>query len=304
MKRNVFFIVFLLACFSLAIWFHQTSVRTVERTLTVPSSPVERIATEPISTNEGDRTIAAQDQAQQEETRQQLTQEKQELERLRQDLDNLKSQQAQQVEKRILSYPTRISQDNQRIENMMSLLREHRLAEDDVNKTAQDYLREQSSAAQLAYEQIEQAIRSLEDSRTRTQEQIDYWNSFPPLVQPDQKAEYERLQNLKATLEQELQDLRAQKVQLSMAVLERTRAIHQMARQTKEDLIANENLIQDEIFSARNEITQIQQEQNRIRLNSGSLTEQMRKAQNDYQEQERKVKELEASLSDHNTETR
>lgn len=225
----------------------------------------------------------------------QLAAEKQNLEQLQINLNKLKAQQVQQQQQLTLSYPNRVEQNKSEIQQLTGQLQEHRLAEDDLHETTLDSLRNQSSEATYARDQIDFAIETAQDNLQQTLALINYWQSNL-LLTPEQQSALADLQNQFINQRQQLDFLRRQRVNISAQVLNQTRTISEVARQTKDDLLANEAAIQDRIAFLQNELVQIQQAQTQIQTSNKSLDGQINEMQNAYNKQLERVQTIEATL--------
>lgn len=224
---------------------------------------------------------------------QQLEQEKQNLEQQKSNLEALKNQQFQQSQQIGVLYPSQITGYNIQIQNLTDVLQNLKTAERDITQTASAILQEQNSAAQLARDQIDPGIASLEQNILQTQEQIYVWtNNIFPLT-PGQQLLLENLQTSLASQKQQLAVLRAQKLNISAEVLRQTRLINSASQQQKSELIESQTAIQDEIFSLRAEIERLHSAYAQVRMSYLPLNQQISQAQKNYDEQVKKVKALE-----------
>jgi chromosome segregation ATPase len=194
-----------------------------------------------------------------------------------------------------LAYPARISETSDQISDLMDILQAHRLAENDVNQAAANALREQSSSMAAARDEIEQNIRFLQQDIQRTQEQIDYWRVNSNDL-TEQAAQLEALQNQLSSQQQQMEDLRLRRIEISTRVLEQRRQIASAAQQERADLINSENSIREQISFLRQEISRLQNARNQTRMSSNSLNDQIRQAEQETSQQEQKVRALEAGM--------
>jgi hypothetical protein len=225
-----------------------------------------------------------------------LVAEHQKLEDMRQNLFNLRSQQSQNDQMMTLNSPARISENDQRIRNLLNLLQAHRLSENDVDQAANQALRDQNSQAQADRDQIDVSIQTVTDQIHQIEEQFNYTQIQPPLNAEDQRTTLDNLANQRVALIDQLNSLRLQRAQISANSLNQTRAIQGAAQRDKTDLIANETAIEDEIGTLQDEIQEIQQAREQERMSSQSLSQQIRDAERAYNDQAVKIKNLEKSI--------
>ena len=226
----------------------------------------------------------------------QLVIERQNLETIQNNLNQLKARQIQEQQQLALAFPARAAQNSNEIRNLSEDLQEHQKAENDIAEDVQSSLREQSSETQLARDQIEFEIQSAQENLQQTLAQINYWQSNF-LLTPEQQTSLVDLQNQFISQRDQLEILRQQKVYISAIVLNQTRAINEVARQSKEQLISSETEIQDRISALRNELTQLEQAQNQIRVSSKNLETQIAEAQKSYDLQLERIRNMESTLS-------
>lgn len=228
---------------------------------------------------------------------QQLEQEKQNLEQQKSILETLKNQQFQQSQQIGVLYPSQLTSYNLQIQNLTDVLQNLKTTERDITQTATAILQEQNSAAQLARDQIDPLIASLEQNILQTQEQIYVWtNNIFPLTSSQQQL-YENLKNLLESQKQQLAILREQKLNISAEVLRQTRLVNSASQQQKSELVESQTAIQDEIFSLRAEIERLQATYSQARMNYAPLSQQISQAQKNYDEQFKKVKALEEATT-------
>ena len=180
-----------------------------------------------------------------------LADEKEQLENQKQQLETLKRQQAQENFNIGYSYPTQVTTDNNQIQNLIDILNSLRSSENDINQKTAALIREQSSALQLARDQLYPTISTLEQNILQTQEQIYTWtnNIFP--LNEQQKLLLQDLLNTLAEQKNQRDILIERRLELSTNALKQIQYINAASQQQKEDLIEYQNEVQSEIYSLR-----------------------------------------------------
>jgi predicted nucleic acid-binding Zn-ribbon protein len=233
----------------------------------------------------------------------QISQEEQNLQQRAQILNTLKAQKSEQDQQSNLGYASQVRIRNLEIQNLADDLQTQRLAENDISQATATALRDQSSAAQVAYQQIDQNIQATETAIQQTQEQIHYWQQSLVNI-TEQQSQLEQLQITLANLRQQLNDLKLQRLNIASQVLARNRSIEAQSQAQKTNLIENESAIQARISDLRNELRQLQDSRDRRQLSSVSLDEQIRQSQSAVDQQMQKIKNLESSLQTRQEELR
>ena len=227
-----------------------------------------------------------------------LEQEKQKLMTLRQTIQGLQQQrqeQARQTGAANSSRMSKVTQDNEQIQNLLDILQEDRLAENDLNEAAANSLREQNSAAQAARDEVDQNIELQTQEIQRTQDQISAL-PFTSYIESEDEARLADLQNILAAQQQRLGELRAQRVDISANVMNQTQAVTQTTEQNKAVVVSDEGSIRNQIESLRTEISQLQSSRGQVRSSSYSpIDSQLRQARQAYVNQEMRVRALEAN---------
>lgn len=228
-------------------------------------------------------------------SQQQLEYEKQNLIPLKQNLDTLKSQQAQQYQQVGFLYPSQITSYNIQIQNLTDILQNLKNSQTDIDQRTAVILKELAARAQLQRLQIEPGIASLERDILQTQEQMYIWTNTTFTLNSDQRLLLESLQNTLKSQKQQLAILQEQRLNIAAEELRQTSLINSAAQQQKAELAESQEAIQDEIFSIRAEIEGLQSAYAQAKMSYRPLTQQISQAQQGYDEQLKKIKMLEAS---------
>lgn len=294
-QKDVFYIIVLLLF--IAIFWNvkkgNMGSHTAVQSATVAKSTAQAPSRNPAIA--GEPLKKQQDLAQSIQLQNQLVIERQNLEQIQNNLNLLKARQIQEQQQLQLSYPARASQNTNEIQNLSEILQEHRRAENDVTEDVQSSVRDQASNAQLAKDQIEFEIQTAQENLQQTLAQINYWQSNF-LLTPEQQTVLNDLQNQFIDQRNQLDLLRQQRVNISASVLAQTRMINEVARQTKEQILSSEAEIQDRITALQNELIQLEQAQDQIRVSSKTLDTQIAETQKTYDLQVERIRNMENTL--------
>ena len=294
-QKDVFYIIVLLLF--IAIFWNvkkgNMGSHTAVQSATVAKSTAQAPSRNPAIA--GEPLKKQQNLAQSIQLQNQLVIERQNLEQIQNNLNLLKARQIQEQQQLQLSYPARASQNTNEIQNLSEILQEHRRAENDVTEDVQSSVRDQASNAQLAKDQIEFEIQTAQENLQQTLAQINYWQSNF-LLTPEQQTVLNDLQNQFIDQRNQLDLLRQQRVNISASVLAQTRMINEVARQTKEQILSSEAEIQDRITALQNELIQLEQAQDQIRVSSKTLDTQIAETQKTYDLQVERIRNMENTL--------
>ena len=152
----------------------------------------------------------------------QLDDARQNLDAQRQNLDAVKAQLAQQSQQYEVVYPAQLAAYNTQIQNFTDVLQTLKSAEDDVNQATAAALRTQSSAAQVARDRVEPQISQLESDILQTKQQIYVWTNNTFTLTPEQRQLLTNLQNSLEYQQQQLDILKAERVNISAQILRKT----------------------------------------------------------------------------------
>lgn len=226
----------------------------------------------------------------------QLEAEKQSLVYQRENLEDLKTQLAQQTEQIRSVIPGQIASYNLQIQNFKEYLLILKEAENDLSLAANHLLHEQATRTQLTRDQIEPEISQLERGIFLTQQQIAVWTNNTFTLTSDQRVLLQNLKNELISQQQQLDLLKGERVRASSEVLNQTRLIASLSQQQKEDLVVNQSVIQNEIFSLRSEIESLNKAYTQTRMSLLPLSQRVEQAQKIYDTQALKIKALEESI--------
>lgn len=296
-RKNLFLIVIaFIVGVSVWIFFVNKSLKsTQEVILEQATRPPRRVASVPSPTPAPDSAVKNQLLLEIQNLQQQIAQERQRLESQKQMLEELRVQQGVQPGTTAIS--SQISGYTSEVQSFLEELGNFQYAEQDINRRATEALREQSSAAQLARDQIDENIRIQEDLIRQTREEIVYWQGNLFYVN-DREARLVELELRLQTQNQQLQGMRDQRLALAAQVLENTRNLQSEKEQALADLANTRTDIQDEIASLRMEINRLQGVQYQARTSQISLRSQINQLQKDFETQARQIQTLESSMQE------
>lgn len=226
----------------------------------------------------------------------QLEEARQNLDSQRQNLDTIKTQLAQQSRQYEVVYPAQIAAYNTQIQNFTDVLQTLKEAENNVNRATAAALRTQSNAAQVERDQIEPQISQLESDIIQTKQQIYAWTNNTFTLTPEQRQLLTNLQNTLGYQQQQLDILKAERVNISAQILSQNLLIDSTAQQQRADIANEQALLQNEIFTLRGEIDRLRNFYSQTRMSLVPLNQQLEQAQKLYDDQQRRVRELEATL--------
>ncbi|WP_374079227.1 hypothetical protein [Bdellovibrio bacteriovorus] len=296
-RKNLFLIVIaFIVGVSVWIFFVNKSLKsTQEVILEQATQPSRRVASVPSPTPAPNTAVKNQLQSEIQNLQQQINQERQRLDSQKQMLEELRVQQSVQPGTTAIS--SQISGYTSEVQSFLEELGNFQYAEQDINRRAAEALREQSSAAQLARDQIDENIRIQEDLIRQTREEIVYWQGNLFYVN-DREARLVELELRLQTQNQQLQGMRDQRLALAAQVLENTRNLQSEKEQALADLANSRTDMQDEIASLRMEINRLQGVQYQARTSQISLRSQINQLQKEFETQTRQIQTLESSMQE------
>jgi hypothetical protein len=174
----------------------------------------------------------------------QLYQENQKLDTQRKYLDDIRNKNnPDRVE---VNYRNQISTANQEIQSLTDTLRGDRFNEAEIQREVQRISTETNAAAKFYTEQMDKNIKDQEAIIRRTQEDLEYWTgNLNYMTLRDQNVRI--LQQQLAAQNQQLQDMKVQRLQISAQALEQTQSAQAQARQIASENAAARADVQDQI---------------------------------------------------------
>ncbi|WP_142694710.1 hypothetical protein [Bdellovibrio sp. NC01] len=269
-----------------------TRTRVVERTVasTPKTSQSSSVASIPLTNDEKKAAMQNELQAMQ----QRLADEQQKLAQQNESFNNLKALQTQQQEQPA-AYASQIQQRNTEIQELVSSLQDYRAAEADLSRRAAAALREQSSAAAVMKDQMDENIRQQELLIRQTQEDLAYWQLNYNYA-PEREANLERLNATLSDQQQRLADMRAQRLEISQSALVGTQNVNDQVAMSSSSGSDDRAQINEEIMSLREEIRRLQNQQNQTKQSVTSMNTQVSQAQTALRQQAETVRALQENI--------
>lgn len=306
MTRDAFFYLIMALVIGISVWLFRVDkgIKKTQEFITEQTEQLPR-RTPAATSTQIEKIVSAQKsetkarvQAEKESIQQRLTDERQRLDKQRQDLENMRALNQQQVS--TTSSSETLAGSNQ-LRELAIELRSYDNLEIDINRRADEVLRQQNSEAQVIKDGLDEAIRTQENLIKQTQEQVTYWQ-----VNYNYTTEQlSRLAEAQAQLEsqkKQLENLRQQRLSISSQVLANSQAIQLQKERELGELSQSRVDLQNEILSLNEDLARLQEEQNQQRMSQMSLGSQILQTQRAYQQQQEKVQVLESSLKQKNEE--
>lgn len=237
-------------------------------------------------------------QAEKEFLQQRLTEKQQRLDKQKQVLENLRAQRKEQAS---ASYSSQIREGSNQLRELAIELRGYDNIEHDINRRADEVMRDQNSQAQVLKDRLDENIRSQENLIKQTQEQVVYWQ-FNNNYTTEQLARLAEAQALLESQKQDLDSLRQQRLSISSEVLTNSQVLQVEKERELGDLSQSRIDLQNEILTLNEELERLQEEQNQQRMSQMSIGSQILQAQRAYEQQQEQVRVLESSLKQKNEE--
>lgn len=292
------FTVFVVFAIGVFLWYSRgnyplTMTETPQPEVSLPA--VAALTPTPVPEATPDLELQRQREA---ELQERLDNERLRLEDLRRNLESLRSLKAQQNKLLSLSYPQQISQRDNEIRRLMGVLDRQQWEEEQLNQSAAAALRDQSSAAQTMREQLDEQIRLLEAESQDVRDQLASMQMSPPLSLTERQDLTLELQTRLNELRTRINEARAERVDISVQVLQQMRDTESTTQLNREDLLNERASSQDWVDLLRNEILNLESARNRVRMSAVPLESQLRQAEQRLSAQEGAVRELEQQLGE------
>lgn len=219
----------------------------------------------------------------------QLATEQQRLEEQRRLLTELQARQAAQVAP--AAYGQQVAQNQAEIRDLGEDMQATRQQEARVDATATQALMAQNTATRQGMAQVDEDIRLVEAELQTTMGLISSWpNNMPSGVSPQTRMQ--QLQVTQADQQARLQQLRAQRNEMNVAMTQQSQAVQGWSAQAKDQLVSTQDAIQNQIISLREEIVRLQGAQNQSRESVMTLGSQVSQVQKDIDAQNQQVQAL------------
>lgn len=304
MPRNRILTVMIILAAMTLIWaFSSESSKRLDPGNTTANPTVNREPAALVVRSEPEDITRTQQQEHLQNLQRQLSLEQQKLQAQGQTLVQMR--QSQQSLEGSVSYSPQIYSRDLEIENVMDEMAEYRRAEEELNRVAEVTLNNQDNAARLAREQVDTQIQDLEQDIRRNQNELSYWQLNPlsdqVLQQPPQVV---LLQSRLAEQQQQLQDLRLERLNISATVMGNTENVHNLIEMARNELRMSTAQAQGQIFALRSEMAQMQNTQFRAQSRLRDLRTQISQAEKIFETQNQQVKALEAEIQRQQSELR
>ncbi|QDK45483.1 hypothetical protein DOM22_10145 [Bdellovibrio sp. ZAP7] len=223
----------------------------------------------------------------------QLYQENQKLDTQRKYLDDLRNKtNPDRVE---VNYRNQISTANQEIQTLSDTLRGDQFNEAEIQREVQRISTETNTAARFYTEQMDKNIKDQEAIIRRTQEDLEYWmGNLNYMTLRDQNVSI--LQQQLAAQNQQLQDMKVQRLQISAQALEQTQNVQAQARQIASENAAARADVQDQIDSLREQIQRLEYAYRQTRYGQMSAQSQVNQAERNLQGQQEVIRSVQELL--------
>lgn len=229
-----------------------------------------------------------------------LVRENSRLEEQRLALESLLAKQTEDAQAPTVdTFVTELQDNRTELSQFVSDLNTNARLRDEVNRQADQLLREQSSQAQLIRAQIDGRIQTQEELVRQTQNELIFWKENSNDLTQQQSRIAELTQAL-ATAQEQLEVLRSEKLLLSAQVLESTRSLQAAKAQALSDLDEDREGLIGDMTLLRSEIRRLQEQVYQTSTQNFSIRREIQRQQKSVQEQQEKVRQLESSLLESN----
>lgn len=297
MPRNTIFLILAVLFSMLLLWNFTSGPESEEAPVATGETTEADLPAVPTRITPSVLQQAARAQKQQDlaELQQRLNEELKKREARVQVLTELKRRQQETPNSSI--YSSRINSYDTEIQNLLDILSNYRDAEEDLNHSASEALRNQDSAARLARDQLDLQIQKVEQNIRNIQIDLRYLQDFSVGKDANQVLrQSDHLQIQLADLENQLDALRAQRVDVSARILNNTGAIQSLAEQARNELRNSAAAAQEQIFSLRSEIDRLQGVRYQSQSSLSVLRSQISQAEKDFEIQDQEVKSLQQQI--------
>lgn len=305
MPRNNLLLAIIVLVAMLGVWYVSTdrpSPESVTPTAPEPTLPLEPAPTAtPTPRQKAVRYAELQQEV--ETLKAKLSEETQKLATQKSQLDRLYQSQRWLEGSGALS--SQIRRRDLDIQDLMDELGQQRQAEDDVNRAAAVTLQNQESQANLAREQIDAAIRSVELEKQKTGNELTYWRDYVSGVEvKKQQATVAQLQEQLQEQEDQLRALRARRVEISEDVLQNSAVYRSLAEQARDDLRTSAFDVQMQVYSLRDEMDRLQETQSQVQNQLRVLNAQIATAEKEFNQHSRQIQDLKMRIQTKENEIR
>lgn len=303
-RKNLFFLVIAFIA-GVSVWIfkvnqdlNQTQELIAEQVQRPQDSPTQVPAVEKPQTVDSNKEARARLLSQYQILQQQLIEEQAKLEQVQTSLQELQQQQTAQEP---TTYSSQIRDVTVEIQDFIDELNAYDRLEVEMNRRANEILRDQNSQSQVLKDQIDEQIKAQEDLVRQTKEEIVFWRYNGSYVN-EREARQQELQSQLEAQEQQLAALREQRLNTSADILTRERTLQAEKVQALSELEEARSGVREEINSLREQIYTLQVNQSQDRTSKMSLGSQIIQTQKDYEKQQERVRSISNSLLQKNEE--
>lgn len=308
LTRKNFFLLGLAAIVGVSVWLYftyrgvkSTQDALVEQAARIrppripaslpPSAPLETKATSATKVRLQLEVVRIQEE---------LVRENSRLEEQRRALESLLARQTEEAQApTVETFVTELQDSRAELNQFVSDLNTNARLREEVNRQADQLLREQSSQAQLIRTQIDSRIRAQEELIRQTQNELIFWRENSNDLTRKQSRMAELTEALAAAQDQ-LDVMRDEKLLLSAQVLEGTRSVQSAKTQALSDLDQDREDLIGDMTLLRSEIRRLQEQVYQTANQNFSIRREIQRQQKSVQEQQEKVRQLESSLLESN----
>ena len=193
------------------------------------------------------------------------------------------------------NYSSEINQNREAITNILTEMRGYERMETYINQKADELLKDQSSAAGVARQQLDNNIRMQEALIAQNQTQMAFLEDYRNYIDY-REAKIEQLRQTIVDQQAQLDAMRQQRLEIASSVLDNSRQVQGEKDQALSQLNDQRADLSDQIGSLRNEIIRLQTAQANNRMSVISRSTQINRVERNIDEQSKKVQSLEQSL--------
>jgi hypothetical protein len=210
-------------------------------------------------------------------------------------LSQLQSAGQQQTTTATPNYNSEIDQNRTEISNILNELRGFERMETYINQRAAELLRDQSSSAGVARQELENNIRTQEDLIAQNAQQMSYLEDYRNYID-QREVKIEQLRQTLADQQAQLDAMRQQRLTIASSVLDSDRQVQGEKDQALAQLNNERSDMNEQITSLRSEINRLQEAQANNRMSTISRSAQISRVERNIDDQNKKIQSIESSL--------
>ena len=218
--------------------------------------------------------------------------EKQRLLSIEEEMNQLRRQSRTLQREVSITTADQLRQNNNEIQSLSELLQMQRSREAAIDRSADAYLSQITTASRANQEQLEYSLQDIERERRQIQEQISFTTQFPVSATMTGNPGRKALENRFNELGLQLANLREQRQRLSALNLEQIQILNNDRVFQKNQLYEDLGTLQDSISALRSENSRLEASRVQAELNLRSVEQQLTQQQKNFQEQQQKIQKL------------